>query len=435
MLPDLSRLTLGPPGPPAPESEQTGAPSSPRSLTSADFVEVAVERAKAARRDADRARQAGERELQRARHRFPDLYGSRVYPGVLKSTEKEHRQIAALMCYTKGWDKLLNKWLGEELVTTPPTWTFRDMVGSWTNIQYKEGYWCMYAMFMDDSEFLRYLTNGGQASSPLQFSVDPVNYCSLKELNTLEKLEMRVSSIPMVVISADAQTATTRQVVPAEQVILDGVKELLPKLFDQYDTDYQAASSLFNEAVKNMLRELFSCFQPISRYKVAPCDLDLGFGSGKYVLYKGATIEIGSSESYQDAADVNPGKLVSASRSIETAMRFIEDEFECCLNVFLLDPECSVLDVNAFMGTAKDNKNLICFEDECELIIEPGQRYYKIGSTSQALEDSDIARLIATTDYKITDQEMGTLGAQNATWWMVRPDTAIQEDSDDETDE
>lgn len=430
MLPDLSRLTLGPR-----EPEQTGAPSSPSRLSSADFVEVAVERARAARRDAERARQVGDRELKTARRRFPDLYGSRVYPGVLKSTEEDHRQIAALMCYTKGWDKLLNKWMSEDPVTTLPTKVFRDMVGSWTNIQYKEGYWCMYAMFMEDSEFLRYLTKGGQASSPLQFSVDPVNYCSLKEFsNTLEKLQMRVSSIPMVVISADAQTATTRQVVPAEQVILDGVKELLPKLFDQYDTDYQASSSLFNEAVKNMMRELFSCFQPISSYKVAPCDLDFGFGSGKYVLYKGATIERGYGESHQDAADVHPYKLVSASRSLETAVGFIENEFDCCLNVFLLDPNCSVIDVNAFMGTADANKNLICFEDECELIIEPGHRYYKIGSTSEALQDSDIARLVGTRDYKITDQEMATLNAQNAIWWMIRPNPDLGEDSGDETD-
>lgn len=422
MLPDLSRLSLGPRWPPAPEPEPTGAPDR---LLYADFFKIAIERARAARKQADQERRAEEREQKKRRLRFPDLYGTRTYPGILKSTEKEHLEIAALMCYTNGWDTLLNNWLSNDVEKTTPTRVFRDLVG---DTIYNEGKWCMYAMFMDDSEFLKYLT-GGVVSSPLQFSVDPVQYCRLKSgSNTLETLQMQV------VISTDTQEGATREVAPSAQVILDGVKNLLPKLLNPYDTDNDAAS-LFNTAVRYMMGALLSSFKPISSYAVAPCDLYSLQASGKYVLYRGETIEPNTGESSHDTARVDHDRLVSASRSIDTAAKFVDGEVStCCLNVFLMDPDCFVLDVNAFMGTAEANKPLICFEDECELIIHPGHSYYKIGSTRQAQEDLHISRLLTSAFYKIPDYQMRTLEAQEATWWIVRPNGILDEDSNEDTD-
>lgn len=432
MLPDLSRLTLGPSGPPGPPGRAPEPTAAPERVTRGDFVEEELERARAARQGAAQARQADARVLERERRRFPQLHGTRTYPGVLKSTEQEHLQIAALMCYTKGWDQMLNKWLSGGLDTTPPSRVFKNLVRDSAMIGLKEAQWCMYAMFMDDSEFLRYLT-GGEPKSPLQFSVDPVLYCSLGEgFKPLERLQMQVSSMPIVVISADGQSATTRQVVPTAKAIFDGVKNLLRTLFNEYDPARAAAASLFNGAVKNMMRQLYFCFEPISSYKVAPCDLDMALGAGKYVVYRGATLEREPYESRQDAARVDPMTLVSTSRSIDTAAGFVDGEIaDCCLNVFLLDPACHVIDVNAFMGTAGANKNLTCYEDECELIIHPGSIYEKLGSTDQALQNQSIAQLIRTKDYRITEHEMAILRAQDATWWLVRPHPPL-EDSDED---
>jgi len=427
MLPDLSRLTLGPAG----SAEQTGSP--------ADFTTKAIEKAKVARRHAVQSSQAAKREESNTRRRFPELYGSRTHPGVLKSTEEEHQKIAALLCYTWGWDAMLSNWLDSNSSTTP-TQVFRHLVEGATLIQFEEAYWTMYAMFMDDAEFLRYLT-GEEARSVLQFSVDPVKYCELDpkvEKARFENLGMKVYSIPTLVVSVVDRVATTREVVPTEAAILRGVRDLLRTLFDDYATDHAAAASLFNRAVEKMAIRIFSCFEPISRYPVASCTIDLGFApSSKYVLYRGATTDLNDGESYQDAAKVEEFRLVSASRSIVSAMNFVDpDVSQCCLNVFLLDPDCQVIDVNVFMGTSGENKGMVCHKDECELIMKPGGRYEKLGSTEKALQDPSIENLIRTRDYMIADNELRWLQAQQATWWLVRPEEEeeSEEESEEETD-
>lgn len=429
MLPDLSRLTLGPAG----SAEQTGSP--------ADFTTKAIEKAKVARRDAVQSSQAAKREESNARRRFPELYGSRTHPGVLKSTEEEHQKIAALLCYTWGWDAMLSNWLDSNRFTTP-TQVFRKLVKDAQLIKFKEAYWTMYAMFMDDAEFLRYLP-GGEARSVLQFSVDPVKYCELdpeawepSRKPRFENLGMKVSSIPNIVVSRDL-VATTKEVVPTEAAILTGVRNLLPKLFDNNATDHAAAASLFDRAVEKMAIRIFSCFEPISRYPVASCTIEPGSTpSGKYVLYRGATTELERGESHQDAAKINEFRLVSASRSIVSAMNFVDNSVsQCCLNVFLLDPDCQVIDVNVFMGTSGENKGMICHKDECELIMKPGGRYEKLGSTENALQDPLIKNLIGTNEYSIANRDLEWLKAQLATWWLVRPQEEEEEDSEEDSEE
>ena len=358
-----------------------------------------------------------------ASRRFPELYGSRTYPGLLRSTENEHLEIAALMCYTQGWDDLLSTVFSN--ASLDPSAAFQEVVGDQGRIRLKEAQWAMYAMFMDTAEFIQYLQGGVPISGRrLQFSVDPQKYCELKDkesYNPFDKLGLKVASIPNIVISSDFLQARTREVVPTAREILDGVKELLPKLFNPYAADRAAAAKLFDGAVRNMQSLLFGCFRPISVYKAAPCTLDPGLTpSGRYVLYRGNTVEMEPGFTYQEAARVEQNRLVSTSRSINSAAHFVKTEISnCCLNVFLVDSGCRVIDVNAFMGISAESRQLVCYKDECEVILEPGCRYEKIGSTDDARQLPFIRRMMGSDDYKISANDLETLRARKSTWWRV----------------
>lgn len=405
MLPDLSRLTLGP---------QIGIPP--------DFTKKALEKAKDARRGVVQSNQAAKRDEANARRRLPELYGSRTYPGLLRSTEKEHLEIAALMCYTQGWDALLSRLFSNASLN--PSAAFRKVVRDQGMIRLKEAQWAMYAMFMDTAEFIHLKGGVPISGRRLQFSIDPEKYCELKDqesYNPFDKLGLRVASIPNIVISSDLLQARTREVVPTAREILDGVKELLPKLFNRYAADHAAAANLFDGAVRNMQSLLFGCFRPISVYKVAPCTLEYA-PSGRYVLYRGNTVEVEPGDTFQEAAEVGQNRLISTSRNINSAMEFVKTGISyCCLNVFLVDPGCRVIDVNAFMGISEEGPQLVCYKGECEVIMEPGCRYEKLGSTDQALQNTLISDMMGTDDYKIRANELQTLRARKSTWWRVMP--------------
>ena len=118
-----------------------------------------------------------------------------------------------------------------------------------------------------------------------------------------------------------------------------------------------------------------------------------------------------------------------------SAMHFVDKGVsQCCLNVFLLDPDCQVIDVNVFMGTSGENKEMVCHKDECELIMKPGGRYEKLGSTETALQDPLIKNLIGTSEYSIANRDLEWLKAQLATWWLVRPEEEEDSEEDSEGD-
>ena len=439
MLPALSRLTLlGPSGrfgrlvplSPLGPPEQTGTP--------AKFVTDALAKVKGDGRNAVASRQAAKRKEANDSRRFPHLYGTRTYPAVLKSTEEDHLEIAAVLCYTKGdWDKLLNYRMSNQgMYGTTATKAFMKIVQSPAMLTLRAAHWAMYAMFMDDAEFIQYLT-GEKARSPLQLSVDPVNYCALGHEYrgpSFKNLRMKASSIPLLYIQRPGFGVESREVV-AEQTILNGIEELLPKLLEMHSTD-DAAARLFNKAVENMTTTLSRLFVPISTYKVGPCTFETEgsrIQSGKYVFYKGITIEKETNQTDQEAASVDPRCFVSASRDVNEAMKFVKREVaSCCLNVFLLDPGCPVIDVNAFMG-----KKMSCYDYECEVILQNGLIYDKMpGNTQQVLADNSIAKLIATEEYRIPDSVLETLKENGATWWLVKPRHEEKESdgTSDETD-
>ena len=115
---------------------------------------------------------------------------------------------------------------------------------------------------------------------------------------------------------------------------------------------------------------LNSCFYNMSKWVWTPCKAneDLGvFAGGFNVRYRGQ----------QGNNSIVSNRYNSTSAAFYQAYAFTEGKTSSSMHVLMLSNQVKVLDIRSFLGVT-NNRYLVCFPDECELLILPGMNYQQL---------------------------------------------------------
>ena len=307
-----------------------------------------------------------------------DTSGQREKVREIDSANEEDLRVLSVMCYTYVWDALIN---AVKVRSVKPHLVVYDD-GLW-NEQIR-----VFPMFIDFSNsehakaFFDYMDSYDSpplptASQTIHFRIqNPTFYCRRGMLVSMETAVSGENVMNMTIHAPGSDIALAQRVRTTIDNMWNDLK-VDPK--DTSDPHVGLARTVFDNAVKTMMRTLDTCFYPLSDWTLKTCDSndDPPTPINPYVVrYRGQSKDKGG-------PIIVSVRYNSSTASIETASAYAFEP-NSTIHAFLLEKNALVLDVRTFLGSDK-NPFLLCFELECELLVKPGMAYTLL--TKEAYED------------------------------------------------
>ena len=403
MLPNLSNLSLS-----------TGVDS-----TEATPYEKALEQ----RKESVRRRQADAR-LQRlsqqrseppgATVEMTDTLGTREQLTTVTSDNLEHARVLSVLCYTRGWDGIINAVLKTAKSDSPLTPSkalrqesdakgyvsaklnvlpffidagtevanaFKDYLKADMDSMHRAGVGQRLVMFDDSLK-----------PQNMVFKLDARDYCGSDDSSAI------VSTSGPSTFTIFTSGAEAREVLgdgPFEhvsgsgmkwnylaqndeglsEVVAHRVRELIFDLRRSYSVDTQRvelAMRVFDGVVYRLIKHLSSCFYPLNAWAQMPCARNENMGTGK----NGSSVRFRGQMVHKGGNAINPRRMNSTTAHWDAAVRFALGKEDSTIFVLFLEPTCRVLDIRTFFG--QENKGLVCFDEECETLIDASQEWLEI---------------------------------------------------------
>jgi hypothetical protein len=397
-------------------------------------------------------RRSGARELL-------DLTGEREPIVTIRSTDSSSLRVLAVMCYTRGWDALINRVITQSVT---PSYALAEMEREFRTGQTMKPVSVRvltFPMFMDDytikNQFYRYMQTEHNEENDAWANDDDENIFEFPIIDNLEecsKFEFKITDARLYCQEGFSDSPEVDQVPSCFRFVKNdeelqralasnaggngfastaGERDML-KLITEYrfeDMWYDLiqyykdanprnvlAKEIFNSCVYNMMKILNSCFYSMSKWVWTPCKANeqLGvFSSGFNVRYRGQ----------KDNNSIIPNRYNSTSASVSTAYGFTEGESNSSIHVLLLSNQVKVLDVQTFVGFT-NNRSLTCYPDECEILIAPDMNYRQIAmqEANQIVRENGPAYKVSpevTSMYTRNDTLMNTFY-----WYVTDPSEA-----------
>lgn len=275
-------------------------------------------------------------------------------PELLFSNNEEHRRIFAVVCYTRSFDGIL-----VEMMRNPKKQPFdlwqslpRTKTAKWSRIE------AGLAFFHPD-DYLEYDPGPARVDAVAECEAMFVNYDDTDDGKRKEAWLYNMGEV------YDSLSS-------GEDIDVD-------------PDDYFQLQELMNESLSMMLRAFKKTFSPWKQW--APVE-----AGGQLVAAKASFMPKGCGAqsvlfSGNRVPVPDPARLatraISTSYSIATAIEFTENKEKPpgALMVLALDMDVEVVNVSAVTSAADDD--FTCFQEECEIIIEPGVSYVRLPNLSE----------------------------------------------------
>lgn len=403
-----------------------------------------------------------DREAAKLRIQSVDTSGTRPKLLKIESTNPQHLRVLSVMCYTRGWDKIMNA-----VLTSPfqggtagrPNVHFREVMETEEDYE-PSNRLKIFPLFMTPAtkEKLRqYLLTppkgGGLLSSKyalfeefsdgdpidkqLSFVMnDPSKYCVMGEIESLFAIRLPdrfvVSDSPevpqvaendvnrffdMMDSNSDIPVGNPDDAYTAKKIVRSRLQELITliKMPGRPISDqYQLARDIFDESVYSMIQTLLTCFYPIQEILNFECKANEDLGpnaSGRYVRFRGQNAENGGNVMVRE-------RLNSTTHSPSVAESFTKWKNAPSLHVLLLSKNCPVLDIRSFLG-ADQNPELVCFAGECEVLLKPNLQYQRLTFEDAMVYGAQNADYFVSSEiYDMTDEYGQRIPVFH---WFVKP--------------
>lgn len=369
-----------------------------------------------------------------------DTSGTRPALSKIDSRNPQHLRVLSVMCYTKNWDSIMNK-----VLTSPVSlYGTAGLPHAILRQEFEDDYFpprmSVFPFFMTSAtkeKFRRYLLSKSIFSDPIsskyavfdEFSEgDPPNrqlafvmnkpteYCATFPKGRLFDVELPerfvLSESPEVPEREDIGDPDDASTV--KQVVKMRVDEVLKRIERVPMPEYALAYEIFDEAVYNMIETIKTCFYPVRDILNFECQANERLGpnaSGKYVRFRGQHSTNGGNV-------MVPERLNSTTHSPSVAESFTYRKDDPNLHVLLLSRDCPVLDIRTFLG-ADQNPELVCFSEECEVLLKPDLRYKKLSlADAMVYGAQDMDYFISSEIYGFKDENNTPIKVSH---WFVEP--------------
>ena len=340
-----------------------------------------------------------------------DTLGERPKVERLDSSISNDRRVFSVMAYTRGWDSLIN------LVKTKSTRPYEGLSYMYENKTSISGrlkaYFAFFIDFSSDESnvFLQYLQSEHptgsddlagwyDASDPddarmrqlpvfdpkmtsdesFRFVItDPAAFCSDAKSDDLEMSVVIPKKFALVKERSDLDSSpVTSSPSERDRTLLElmtqwRLKDLWEDLLETSQPPsprVHLARQVFDHCVYQMMETLESCFYPFYKWVWTPCFDNESLeedANGTNVRYRGQTAA-------KNGSVIVPERFNSTAASRAPAMEFTNRKQDDALHILVIHKNVQVLDIHTFLGS-EQNPDLVCFKDECELLIKPNMKY------------------------------------------------------------
>jgi hypothetical protein len=335
-----------------------------------------------------------------------DTNGSRERITTLVSTNDEHLRVLAAMGYTRGYDKLVNLVASKSI--SPSAALVQILQGAGQSPLFGEkpsSRLATFLMFMNKStiknQFYKYLqmpqgdsyeTNvpfpifNDQAGidercGTFAFQIESASEYCAQSSSFVEPMVVQIPTCFKFVNGAQAlQNALAAneglRIVKSTFQEKNMLKaQIRPRLLDMWndlnrytETDTSRkmlARDIFDQSIYNMMNILNGCFENFGLWNLMRCRIsdESITNTGSNVRYRGQ----------QKNDSVIKERYNSTSSSMLKAYQFTGGKDDSSMHVFFFSPEARVMDIPMFLGFK--NSDLICFREECEILIATGENY------------------------------------------------------------